>query len=237
MPPSRLPRHAAAETSRRRAVLPPAVLLSAAAIAFGGLAVMPAETATVRLTAASASSPIVLGAAPSQAQLDNLYGIAAPAPVKKAAPARQAPRASRGNGRTPVAAKPATPKVKWARPNVGRLTSGYKWRWGRMHTGIDIAGPYGSPVRSVGAGTVQSAGYEGGYGKLVKVRHDDGTVTYYAHNSRLLVSAGERVDAGEVIAAEGSTGHSTGPHVHFEVRINGNPVNPIPWLAKRGIYI
>ena len=235
MPPSRLPRHAAAETSRRRAVLPPAVLLSAAAIAFGGLAVMPAETSTVRLTAASASSPIVLGAAPSQADFDTLYGIA-PKEAAAKAPARPAARASRGN-RTPVAAKPATPKVKWARPNIGRLTSGYKWRWGRMHTGIDIAGPYGSPVRSVGAGTVISAGYEGGYGKLVKVRHDDDTVTYYAHNSRLLVAAGERVAAGEVIAAEGSTGHSTGPHVHFEVRINGNPVNPIPWLAKRGIYL
>ncbi|MCU1674597.1 MAG: rane protein [Frankiales bacterium] len=237
MPPSRLPRHAAAETSRSRAVLPPAVLLTSAALAFGGLAVLPADGAatTVKVTAAAATSSTLVQdprvAAPSQKDFDALYGIPQAQPAKVAA-ARVAPRASRAKRTPPKVVAPL-----WVRPGVGHFTSGYKWRWGRMHTGIDLAGPYGSPIRAVGAGTVIEAGMESGYGYIVKVELLDGTVTYYAHNSRLLVSAGEQVTAGQVIAREGNTGHSTGPHLHFEVRIGGTPINPIPWLAKRGIFI
>jgi len=106
-----------------------------------------------------------------------------------------------------------------------------------MHNGIDLAGPYGSPVRAVAAGTVIEAGWDGAYGLIVKVLHEDGTVTFYAHSSRLLVSPGDRVQAGTQIAEEGNTGHSTGPHVHFEVRVGGVAINPIPWLASRGIFI
>ena len=233
MPPSRLPRHAAAETPRRRAVLPPVVLLASAALAFGGLAILPADTATaVRVTAAAATSPLLVedpaASSPSQKDLDALYGIPQAVPAKVAA-ARVAPRASR--------AKRAPARAKWVRPCVGRFTSGYKWRWGRMHAGIDLALPSGSPVRSVGDGTVIEAGRESGYGNIVKIRLEDGTVNYYAHNSRLVVSVGEKVQAGEIIARSGNTGHSTGPHLHFEVRIGGSAVNPIPWLAKRGIYV
>ncbi|MFN2523775.1 MAG: M23 family metallopeptidase [Mycobacteriales bacterium] len=236
MPPSRLPRHAAAETSRSRAVLPPAVLLASAALAFGGLAVLPAQDAPrpVRVTAAAATASTLVQdprvAAPSQQDFDALYGIPEAQPAKVAA-ARVAPRASRAK-RAPV--KAAAPL--WVRPVAGRFTSGFKWRWGRMHAGIDLAGPYGSPVRSVGAGTVIEAGQESGYGNIVKVRLEDGTVTYYAHLSRIVVYSGP-VTAGQVIAREGNTGHSTGPHLHFEVRIGGTAINPIPWLAKRGIFI
>jgi murein DD-endopeptidase MepM/ murein hydrolase activator NlpD len=106
-----------------------------------------------------------------------------------------------------------------------------------MHAGIDLALPIGSPVRAVGDGVVIEAGRESGYGNIVKIRLEDGTVNYYAHNSRLVVSEGEKVQAGDVIARSGNTGHSTGPHLHFEVRINGSAINPIPWLAKRGIYV
>lgn len=239
VPPSRLPRHAAAETPRRRAVLPPAVLLATLGLAFGGLAVLPAkDTSVLRLTAAAASAPLVLDdparTAPSQRDFDTLYGLPAEAAASKARPAPRpvAGRASRA--RRAVAAPPRRPD--WVRPISGRLTSGYKYRWGRMHTGIDIAAPYGTPVRAVGDGEVIEAGRESGYGNIVKIRHDDGTVTYYAHNSRILVYSG-RVRAGDIIAKEGNTGHSTGPHVHFEVRISGGAINPIPWLAKRGIYI
>jgi murein DD-endopeptidase MepM/ murein hydrolase activator NlpD len=230
VPPSRLPRHAAAETSRSRAVLPPVVLLASAALAFGGLAVLPHDAATaVRVTAAAATSPLVLKdpatTSPSQKQLDALYGI--PAASTKVA-ARVAPRASRSR-RAPVG-------PRWVRPGVGRFTSGFKWRWGRMHTGIDLAGPYGSPIRAVGDGEVIEAGRESGYGNMVKVRLLDGTVTYYAHMSKIVVFSG-KVKAGQIIGKEGNTGHSTGPHLHFEVRIDGVPINPIPWLAKRGIFI
>ncbi len=122
------------------------------------------------------------------------------------------------------------------RPNLGRLTSTFKWRWGRMHTGIDLAAAYGTPVRAVTEGTIVEAGQESGYGNIVKIRHPDGAVTYYAHLSRILVYSGH-VNAGQVIAREGNTGHSTGPHLHFEVRYNDAPINPIPWLRKHGIYI
>jgi len=215
------------------------VLLSSMALAFGGLAVLPAGGVTsLKVTAAAATAPFLIDSpatVPSNADYDTLYGIPDNPPVVvKAAPKvapRDAARASRSRRVAPVA------KSEFVRPSTGRLTSAYKWRWGRMHTGIDLAAPYGSPVRTVADGKILSAGYEGGYGKIVKVQHDDGTVTYYAHNSRLLVASGERVQAGDMIAAEGSTGHSTGPHVHFEVRIDGNPINPIPWLRKRGIYL
>ena len=233
MPPSRLPRHAAAETPRRRAVLPPVVLLASAALAFGGLAILPAdETGPVRVTAAAATSPLVVddpgAASPTQKDFDTLYGIPQAVPAKVAA-ARVAPRASR--------AKRAPARAKWVRPCAGRFTSGFKWRWGRMHAGIDLALPTGSPVRSVGDGEVIEAGRESGYGNIVKIRLEDGTVNYYAHNSRLVVSVGEKVQAGDIIARSGNTGHSTGPHLHFEVRIDGSAINPIPWLAKRGIYV
>jgi len=210
------------------------------ALAFGGLAVLPAGGVTsLKVTAAAATAPFVVDSpatVPSGSDYDTLYGIPDNPPViVKAAPKiapREVARASRSRRAAASVGKPG-----FVRPSSGRLTSAYKWRWGRMHTGIDLAAPYGSPVRSVTAGTVLSAGYEGGYGKLVKIQHDDSTVTYYAHNSRILVASGERVDAGEMIAAEGSTGHSTGPHVHFEVRIDGNPINPIPWLRKRGVFL
>lgn len=238
MPPSRLPRHAAAEATPRRATVVPAVLLSSMALAFGGLAVLPAGGVTsLKVTAAAATAPFLVespATVPSNADYDTLYGIPDNPPlVIDPAPkiARQPARASRSRR-----AAPAT-EQDFVRPITGRLTSAYKWRWGRMHTGIDVAAPYGNPVRAVGDGTVLSAGYSGGYGKLVKIQLTDGTVTYYAHNSRLLVVAGERVEAGAMIAAVGSTGQSTGPHVHFEVRIDGSPNNPIPWLRKRGVSI
>jgi murein DD-endopeptidase MepM/ murein hydrolase activator NlpD len=132
-----------------------------------------------------------------------------------------------------AAAEAARPK--YARPGVGRLTSSFGNRWGRLHAGIDLAAGTGSPIRAAAAGTVVSARNEGGYGKCVRIQHADGTVTVYAHLSAFLVSAGEKVGPGEQIAREGNTGHSTGPHLHFEVRVGGAPVNPAKWLSARGV--
>ena len=240
MPPSRLPRHAAADAPRRRSTLLPALLLSTMALAFGGLAVLPSGgLASVRVTAASATAPLIteLGA-PTSDEYDTLYGIP-DNPVPKAAPAT--PRAADRASRTRRADASTLPDESvsdgtYVRPNLGRLTSTFKWRWGRMHTGIDLAAAYGTPVRAVTEGTIVEAGQESGYGNIVKIRHPDGAVTYYAHLSRILVYSGH-VNAGEVIAREGNTGHSTGPHLHFEVRYNDAPINPIPWLRKHGIYI
>jgi murein DD-endopeptidase MepM/ murein hydrolase activator NlpD len=117
-------------------------------------------------------------------------------------------------------------------PAAGKLTSRYGRRWGRMHKGIDIAGPVGTPINAAADGTVVISGWHsGGYGNLVEVRHNDGTITRYAHNSRLSVSAGQVVRQGQQLAEMGSTGHSTGSHLHFEIRPSGgSAVNPIAHL-------
>lgn len=98
------------------------------------------------------------------------------------------------------------------------------------HTGLDIAAPAGTPIKAAADGTVTFSGYSGGYGYVVKMSHGNGIETYYGHCSALYVSAGEKVEAGDTIAAVGSTGNSTGNHLHFEVRVNGNEVNPQNYL-------
>lgn len=119
-------------------------------------------------------------------------------------------------------------------PAHGTLTSGYGWRWGRMHRGIDIAGPVGTPIVAAAAGVVVRSGWNsGGYGNLVDIRHSDGSMTRYAHNSRLLVRQGEQVGQGQQIAEMGSTGYSTGPHLHFEVHLASGTANPMAYLPGR----
>ena len=115
-------------------------------------------------------------------------------------------------------------------PVHGVLTSGYGWRWGRMHEGIDLAVGTGTPVVSAASGTVIVAGWMGGYGNLVVVDHGNGVSTAYGHNTSVTVGVGQSVAQGQLIAYSGNTGHSTGPHVHFEVRINGSPVDPLGYL-------
>ena len=115
-------------------------------------------------------------------------------------------------------------------PTSGRLTSGYGWRGGRIHAGIDIVGPVGTPVVAVMSGRVIYSGWYYGYGYMVDIEHANGTVTRYAHASRLHVSVGEQVRQGQLIMAMGSTGRSTGPHLHFEVRQNGYSINPLTVL-------
>lgn len=120
-------------------------------------------------------------------------------------------------------------------PITGRITSRYgvssSIRSSR-HTGLDIAATKGTPIKVVSDGTVTFAKYNGSYGNLVKVDHGNGVETWYAHTSKMYVKVGEQVKAGDVIAAVGSTGNSTGPHLHFEIRINGEHVNPQLYLYK-----
>ncbi|MEY2565693.1 MAG: hypothetical protein QOE35_222 [Actinomycetota bacterium] len=115
-------------------------------------------------------------------------------------------------------------------PLRGRLTSGFGYRWGRLHAGIDIAAPTGTPIHAAKAGRVIFAGVMNGYGNVVVIDHGGGFSTLYAHQSRLGSSKGQSVSQGQVIGYVGSTGHSTGPHCHFETRFGGSPRNPRPYL-------
>jgi murein DD-endopeptidase MepM/ murein hydrolase activator NlpD len=115
-------------------------------------------------------------------------------------------------------------------PVSGTVVSGFGMRWGRMHEGIDITAAMNTPVHASAAGRVINAGWLGGYGNLVVVDHGGGLSTAYAHNTSFAVSVGDTVSAGQVIAYSGSTGNSSGPHVHFEVRVNGSAVDPLGYL-------
>ena len=120
-------------------------------------------------------------------------------------------------------------------PVQGRITSRYghiSSRRSGAHTGTDIACPQGTPIKVAASGTVTFAGWSGSYGKLIKVSHGNGVETWYAHCNELYATVGQQVKAGEVIAAVGSTGNSTGNHLHLEVRLNGSTLNPQRYLYK-----
>lgn len=121
-------------------------------------------------------------------------------------------------------------------PLQGRITSPFGWRRHpvlrkqKYHTGIDIAVGYNTPVAATDNGVVMYSGWNGGYGKMISIDHGNHISTLYAHCNQLKVSVGERVTQGQIIALSGSTGLSTGPHLHFEVRVNGTPANPMNYL-------
>jgi murein DD-endopeptidase MepM/ murein hydrolase activator NlpD len=191
------------------------VLLAALGLPLGGLA----------LTAQSAPAPVV---AASVSVSDGEPALRL-TPTIAAAPVRVVtPRATR------------TRSNAWVRPVPGGLTSPYGPRWGAWHPGLDFSARTGTPIRVVTDGTVIGGGYlpgESGYGKIVLVRHRGGVITAYAHMSRVLAHAGQRVHRGQVLGLAGSTGHVTGPHLHFEVRVAGQKVNPIPWLRRHGVRV
>jgi murein DD-endopeptidase MepM/ murein hydrolase activator NlpD len=130
-----------------------------------------------------------------------------------------------GSSATPAGA----PRFIW--PVSGPITSPFGMRWGTLHPGIDIGVPTGTPVHAAAAGTVVWCGWMSGYGNFVVIDHGGGYATAYGHNSRVVVSCGEHVAQGQVIAYSGCTGFCTGPHVHFEVRVNGTPVDPLAYLG------
>lgn len=120
--------------------------------------------------------------------------------------------------------------------DINSISSGFGYRrdpfngGGAMHSGLDFRAPYGAPIHAAAAGTVTFSGWKGGYGKVIEISHGSGMITRYAHMSRFSTQVGAEVEAGAVIGAIGSTGRSTGPHLHFEVRIDGRAVNPRPFL-------
>ncbi len=124
------------------------------------------------------------------------------------------------------AARVAAGHIDLAWPLHGRISSAFGWRWGQMHEGLDIAVPYGTNVVAARGGAVSFSGRKGDYGNLIVIDHESGIQTYYGHLSRLVVDTGMEVVAGEVIGRSGTSGKSTGPHLHFEVRVADRPVDP-----------
>ena len=118
-------------------------------------------------------------------------------------------------------------------PVAGTITSRFGRRSGGTHTGLDIANSTGTPIRAAASGTVVYSGYKGSYGRLIIIAHTNSIQTYYAHCSRLYVSAGQNVNQGDIIGAVGSTGNSTGPHLHLEVRVGGVAKNPQNYVYGR----
>jgi murein DD-endopeptidase MepM/ murein hydrolase activator NlpD len=123
---------------------------------------------------------------------------------------------------------PSSQGLVW--PVSGPVTSPFGYRWGRLHAGIDIGVAYGTPIHAAASGTVVLAGWTGGYGNYTCIDHGGGLATCYAHQSSYAVSSGAQVAQGQVIGYVGNTGHSFGAHLHFEVRINGAPVDPLGYL-------
>ena len=152
-----------------------------------------------------------------------------------------AERASRGDERGAEAAALTDAQAEaevWLLPlDDFTFTSPYGVRFGKLHAGIDLAAAEGVPYKAVHAGTVTSAGYSGGYGYAITIKHDDGTEAIYAHSRRLLVKTGDVVKAGQVIGEVGNTGYSYGTHLHLEIHENGKPTDPIPLLRRHGVDV
>jgi murein DD-endopeptidase MepM/ murein hydrolase activator NlpD len=141
-----------------------------------------------------------------------------------------------GRAHSPVTAQPA--EKHWRVPlERFDLTSLFGVRWGLPHEGIDLAAAEGTPVYAAYPGTVIHSGWNGGFGKLVIIDHGNGIRSYYAHNSALAVSAGDTVEAGHHIANVGNTGNSFGPHSHFEIHRNGEPVDPLTFLSDHQVEV
>jgi murein DD-endopeptidase MepM/ murein hydrolase activator NlpD len=148
--------------------------------------------------------------------------------------------------RAEAAAQAEAAAAEAARPKVvlpvagGRFTSGYGSRWGTFHYGIDLAAPMRTPEYAAADGVVLRAGSASGFGLAVYILHENGDVTVYGHMDQILVEVGDYVDAGDTIALLGNRGQSTGPHLHFEVHeggMNGTRVDPVGWLAERGVQV
>ncbi|MGX6602743.1 M23 family metallopeptidase [Micromonosporaceae bacterium Da 78-11] len=189
------------------------------------------------VTSATSALPVVMP--------DLLQGDLAPAKNQMRTVVAGAQQAPIGISAAPVKLKKRElPKVKpvaaWVNPNpTAMTTSCFGQRWGRLHAGVDLAAADRSPIVAAGAGVIVRAGAAQGYGNAVLIDHGNGYLTHYGHLSLITVQVGQRVAAGEQIGNEGSTGHSTGPHLHFEVHQGyyQNPIEPTRWMHEHGVDI
>lgn len=230
----RTPRHRRQPTSAAKGRVMIAAMAAGAAAAATYTAISPRDQVTTTRTVLASEKTPVTGAAPASRGVQLVS-------VRPAAHAAvHAEELAKG---VAYAAERAEREARLQRPlfvmpTKGLFTSGFGYRWGALHAGIDLAAPIGTPIYAASDGVVIDVGPTAGYGAWVKLRHADGTVTLYGHVNTWDVQIGNRVFAGDQIATVGNRGNSTGPHLHFEVLLGGtNRTDPVPWLAARGISV
>ena len=220
-----------------------AALSTAAASGNGGLGVLAADVTALKApvpeTVLGVGGPEALPVAvPAEEPMSGHQLLSAAAAETRLADIRATREAKRRQIALVEAARP-----KWVnpmRPGTYRVSSCFCPRWGTFHYGQDMAAPWGTPFYAAGDGTIIHAGPMSGYGNAIMIEHANGDVTVYGHEEKVMVRVGERVKAGQLIGLVGSLGNSTGPHLHFEVRIggeNGEKVDPVGWMTDRGVSI
>jgi murein DD-endopeptidase MepM/ murein hydrolase activator NlpD len=230
----RTPQHRRQPTSAAKGRVMIAAMAAGAAAAATYTAVSPRDQVTQTRTVLATEKTPIPGAAPASrgVQLVSLRP-AANAAVHAEELAKGVAYAAERAEREARLQRPL-----FVMPTKGMFTSGFGFRWGALHAGIDLAAPIGTPIYAASDGVVVDAGPTAGYGAWVKLRHSDGTVTLYGHVNTWDVQIGQRVFAGDQIATVGNRGNSTGPHLHFEVLLGGtNRTDPVPWLAARGLSV
>jgi len=229
----RIAQHRKPTTSPVKGRILVAAMAAGAAAAAAHAAITPSDTAQAQTVAAADHNPLVGGITGSAQGMQVVSVAPAGASVHSEEFAKGAAFAQERAEREARLQRPL-----FVKPTNGIFTSGFGYRWGALHAGIDLANAIGTPIYAVADGAVIDVGPTAGYGAWVKLRHADGTVTLYGHINSWLVSVGQRVMAGDQIATIGNRGNSTGPHCHFEVMPNGHDrIDPVPWLAQRGISV
>jgi murein DD-endopeptidase MepM/ murein hydrolase activator NlpD len=215
--------------AQQQAILRGQLLASQSQLAGARVSKSTALKATKAQIAAEVSESVALAAASQQIAARLRAAEAAAAAAARAAASTPAPSGDTTSG-APTSGVPTVAPSGLAWPVSGPITSPFGMRWGRMHEGIDFGVPSGTPIHAAAAGTVVYCGWMEGYGNLTVIEHGGGIATAYGHQSSISVSCNQQVSQGQVIGAVGNTGHSTGPHLHFEVRVNGTPVDPLGYL-------
>jgi murein DD-endopeptidase MepM/ murein hydrolase activator NlpD len=220
-----------------------AALSTTAVSADGGLGMLAADVAAVhapvpeKVLGVGGPEPLPVQV-PAEEPMSGHQLLSAAAAQSRLADIRATREAKRRQIALIEAARP-----KWLnpmRPGTYHISSCFCPRWGSFHYGEDMAAPWGTPFYAAGDGIVIHAGPMSGYGNAIMIEHANGDVTVYGHEEKVLVTVGERVKAGQLIGLVGSLGQSTGPHLHFEVRIggeDGEKVDPVSWMADRGVSI
>jgi murein DD-endopeptidase MepM/ murein hydrolase activator NlpD len=227
------PRHAP------RWVLAATAAAATVALATTGAALLSRDVAAATAPTRAAGIDAQTGAAPVTGGRErHPEAVEARIASERAARAQRRHRESPGTRPRGVRTVRTVSARRWVAPTHGRVTSGFGRRWGTLHAGVDFAVPPGTRLHAMSSGRVVRAGWDVGGGLMVSVRQWDGTVIEFLHLSRLVVRAGQHVSAGQLVGYSGSTGHSTGPHLHLEVHPRGGAaVNPLPWLAAHHVRI